>query len=281
MIMAIVIIAVLVVFGALLVLAYSARALRGVQNSMSTNISVTGNANVSVSPNEGSITFAVSTNSTNATMSAQMNAQTTANVRSALLAMGYGNRSVTTNYYSIQPIYCIYNYYTVPIPLPVGSSNTTISEKGNATANNIQHFCTPQSIIGYQTVQSLTLNITAINSTGRLIDTITNAGGNYVSIGFVTFGLNAASDKAAHKQALTAAMDNASIEAGTLAAAANEKISRIVSVTEQAMEYGIYPYSTNNLSATPSGSGAVSTQITPGKIIVAATVSAVYSASPA
>jgi hypothetical protein len=268
-----VIVAVLIVLGIIAVLAclfhvgwraehyyvVNAVGMRGYQ-VLTTNITVTGTANVSVAPNTAFITFSVTTNATNATESARANAKTSANVRSVLLAIGYGNSSVTTNYYSVYPVYCNYYY-------PLTATNGTQGK----------YPCNPQSIIGYQTVQSFTLNTSTINSTGSLLDKITAAGGNAVSISGVSFGLNAAASNAAQNQALQAAMKDASTKAGSIAAAANEEVYRLISVSQQVQQYGIYPYYGALAAATPQNAGAP-TQITPGKIIVEETVQAVFSA---
>ena len=273
------VVAVLVALGSLAVVAYSVHTLWHTQSVLAadlaaphvawqngfTAINVTSTANVSVFPNVGYLSFSITTNSSMANVSQKANAQVSAKVRSVLYSMGLTNSSITTTSYYLQPVYSSICRPPVVQPLSSGSASSNSSSM-------VYPACQWESVItGYQTVQSLQVNVSSVNSTGTVADAVVAAGGNNVSVGSIWFGLSPSSSQLAQQQALLKAAKGAYVKALLIANATGEQVSSLKSISEQSQQYSIMPYY-SYFSAAKS----VPTQITPGRITVSEAVTAQY-----
>jgi len=199
----------------------------GAQTNPAGSIQASGNATISVQPDQATLTAGVVTQATTAQDAASQNATQTAAMIKALTAVLGTNGTIQTIYYSLSPRY----------------SNTSNQAP---------------VIIGYtasNTVQVVTNNL---NLVGPLIDAANQAGGN--NIGGPNFGLQ--NPEPAMQQALAAASKQALAHASAIAAGLGAKIGSVISAHEGTSVTPIVAGAPVAASATPIQTGTVNVSAT-------------------
>jgi uncharacterized protein len=164
--------------------------------AQASTVQATGNANISVNPDQAQITVGVVTDGTTAQDAAQKNASLTTTVLAALKQVLGAAGTVQTATYSVYPRY--------------NTPGTQIA--GYTASNSLQATSNDLSIIG------------------ALIDAANQAGAN--SVGGLSFGLQ--NPEPTKQQALTQAAKIARAHADAIAAGLNAKTGAVVSAQENA-----------------------------------------------
>jgi uncharacterized protein len=193
------------------------------QSATPGTIQASGNATLSINPDQAQISIGVVTQGTTAQDAAQQNATLSTTVQSAIQGVLGANGTIQTIGYSVTPRY-----------------------------NNAQ----PAAIVGYTASNTVQVTMYDLSIIGKLIDTANAAGANSVS--GITFGLRTPDPYVA--QALTAASKQALTYASAIAAGLNGKVGAVVSA-QQGSSYA--PAATNpgvaaGAASTPVQTGAVS-----------------------
>lgn len=171
------------------------------QTQSAGTIQATGNASISVNPDQASIDVSVMTQGATAQQAAQQNASQTNNVIGALKQVLGSSGTVQTVSYSVYP-----NYSTTP-----GQTS---------------------QITGYTVNNTVRATTTDLSLPGPLIDAANQAGAG--SVGNLSFGLQ--NPEPYQEQALTAAAKQAQAHAAAIAAGLGVKAGGIVSAQEGSSE---------------------------------------------
>jgi uncharacterized protein YggE len=193
------------------------------------SIQATGTANISVQPDQATLTAGVVTQATTAQDAGSQNATQTSAMIKALTGVLGTSGTVQTIYYSLSPRY------------------------SNPSTNQ------PPVIIGYTATNTVQVVTNNLNLVGPLIDAANQAGGN--SIGGPFFGLQ--NPDPTIQQALTAASKQALAHAAAIAAGLGAKIGSVISAQEGT---NVMPIVTGTpvagANATPIQTGTVSVSAT-------------------
>src|ERR1035437_5745290 len=195
------------------------------QNS---GIVVTGQGQITATPDIAYLSLGV--NSQEATVAQAQNDANTAMtaVMLVLKNKGIADADITTTGININPVY---NY----------SNNTN-------------------TITGYQVSNTVTVTVRNIGNVSSIIDASVAAGGNFIRVNSISFGV---SDPSPYmKQARAKAMANALDTAGQLATLGGVKLGPPVYITESS---GYYPPSPVYYSASVAAAAAPSTPVNPGQ----------------
>ncbi len=206
--------------------------------AQSTGIWVTGQGQVSATPDTASLTLGVNSQATTVA-EAQNNASTSMNaVIQVLKNKGVADKDITTVGFNIYPTY---NY----------KDNT---------------------ITGYQVSNTIIAKIRNIADAGSIIDAATRAGGNLIRISSISFSIDDPTPFL--KQARQLAVADASAKASQLAGATGAKLGPPTFVTESTGNYVSVPtYFAANTAAAP----VPTTPINPGVTQISVNVQIVYS----
>lgn len=213
-----------------------------------TTLTVTGQGTVVVEPDTASVSFGVTTeDETLATAQTEATATMTA-ILAAVTDAGVAERDVQTVDFSV-------------------SINYDYDDDGNVT-----------SILGYQVSNTVNVTVRQLDALGGILDAVVAQGANNVY--GVSFFVN--DTTAAASQARIAAVEDAMAKANDIASAAGLKVSRVVSIDEQAtapptpVDY--YPAAEMDDSATGS---AMPVPVQAGSTDIMATVYMVFELEPA
>jgi uncharacterized protein YggE len=207
------------------------------QNS---GIVVTGQGQITATPDLAYLSLGV-----NAQSATVAQAQTDANtamtaVMQVLKNKGIADVDITTTGININPIY---NY----------SNNTN-------------------TITGYQVSNTITVTVRKIGDASSIIDASVAAGGNFIRVNSISFGV---SDPTPYtKQARAAAMANAKDTAGQLATLGGVKLGSPVYITESS---GYYPPSPVYYANGAASAKDIATPISPGQTQISVSVTVIYS----
>jgi uncharacterized protein YggE len=191
-------------------------------------IQATGNATLSVNPNQVSLDVTVTTQGSTAQQAAQLNATQTTTVTNALKQLVGGSGTIQTINYNVSPRY------------------------SNSSAQT-------ETIIGYTASNSIRVTSSDLTMAGPIIDTANQAGAT--SVGNLTFSLQ--DPDPARQQALTAAAKQAQAHAAAIAAGVGAKAGATVSAQENAtVSYPIVVGVAGTASGTPVQTGTVSVSAT-------------------
>jgi len=221
----------------------------GTDTSSANSITVSGNGQVSYTPNEALIQVSVQTSNTTAVAATASNARDITSVIKALNGMGISNGSIETQGFSLYANY-----------------------------NSCYSSCIPQ-IIGYSVTNSLVVNITSSDPTelglkaGQVIDTTVKAGANGISL---SFGATNAVLSQLTSQALQNAVASADVQAKAIASSLGVSISGVISAGESSSYYYPETYGTF-AAAAPAATISVPTPIMVGTQTISATVQVIYS----
>ncbi|MDO8577924.1 MAG: SIMPL domain-containing protein [Dehalococcoidales bacterium] len=201
-------------------------------------IVVTGQGQIQATPDIATLTLGVSAQETTVA-AAQNEASTAMNaVMKVLKDKGIADADITTVGFNINPVY---DY----------RSNTPV-------------------ITGYQVTNMITVKIRKIADTSAIIDASATAGGNFIRVNSVGFGVN---DPTPYlKQARAKAMANAIDTAGQLATLGGVKIGLPIYITESS---GYYPPAPMYYASAGMAKD-MATPISPGQTEISVSVTVIY-----
>jgi uncharacterized protein YggE len=237
----------------------------GTGNTAQKIITVNGVGTVETAPDEAILVLAVTNQAATAEQAAKDNADTASRVIDAILGLslskGITKDDITTIDYSLTPVYsqpekCV---TTTEVPQPLGDT------KPQVTCT----ITTPQ-LVGYAVRNAIQVTVKDMNSIGKVLDAATGAGAN--EINGITFTFTSGTYASLQKQALQNAIQDASGQAQTMAAALGVHITGVVSVNPA---YVYRPY----INYKAETSGAASTPIQTGTLQVTVNVQVVYEIS--
>ena len=211
------------------------------QDSQRNTLTVTGSAEITVSPDQAIAYVSVISEKKTAKDAQTANRDVANGVIDALKKWGVNASDIETQTYSLDKIQ------------EWDSNNNRYIEKG------------------YRLTHTLKVTTKRINDVGDLIDTSVNAGANGVDS--ITFSLTNEAEKKALNEVLSKAAVEAKDKAGRLADASGVALGRVASVTEQGNYVPIY-YNTANMKL--DSMAASPTQISPQKVDVSGSVQMVY-----
>lgn len=206
-------------------------------------LSVSGNSEISVAPDEAYVYLKIVTENLDAKKAQAENGETANSVMAALKAWGAKDDQIETSDYSLEKVQ------------EWDSKDSKYVDKGYRVTNIIK------------------VTTAKINDVGSLVDAGVEAGANGVDS--VSFGLSKDSQKAARDNALVKAADAAKQKAQKLADASGTKLGKAITVNEQSYYYAPYQVNVRN-SMYETAAGAAPTPISPQKVSVTSSVSIVY-----
>jgi uncharacterized protein YggE len=155
------------------------------------------------------------------------------------------------------------------IKAKLGGKGTVKVQQGRVQADVVATGGQNPEIIGYQTSNSISVQTTAIDQVGSLIDTAIAAGATRAD--FVTFNLR--DDSKPRSDAIAEACKDAQLKANAAAQALGLKVKRVMRITSVG-DFRPQPVGySGSFSASVVGT---TTPITPGEITVPATVTVTY-----
>lgn len=161
-------------------------------------ISVSGEAEMKVSPDMATISFGVETQADTASAAQRQNASSMNKVISALLGKGIANKDMQTSDFHLSPVY------------------------------EWQENRTRQVLVGYRCNNSLVVIVNDISDIGALIDAATNAGAN--TVGGLSFGVK---DPSVYQDEMLAeAVKDARNKADVMAQAAGVTITGVYRISD-------------------------------------------------
>jgi len=236
----------------------------GTGNTAQKIITVNGVGTVETAPDEAILILAVTNQAATAEQAAKDNADTASRVIDAILGLslskGITKDDITTIDYSLTPVYTS------------ADKCVTIVQPELPPDNKPQVTCTattPQ-LVGYAVRNAIQVTVKDMNSIGKVLDAATGAGAN--EINGITFTFTSGTYANLQKQALQNAIQDASGQAQTMAAALGVHITGVVSVNPA---YVYRPY----INYKAETSGAASTPIQTGTLQVTVNVQVVYEIS--
>lgn len=209
------------------------------QNGQARTITVSGIGVCSVPANEASISIGIETNHKDARAAERQNAQIAKAIQDNLLRLGLKKDAITTNNYSIYPVYD--------------------NQAGKTTG-----------ITGYTVNNSITATITDLTKISGIIDKSIHLGANKVN----AIRFSAKSTDELNKKALQLAVKNAEAKAQAIAASLNKKIVNVTSIAEHSASISQQRFS--NYELKEAAQAHVETPIQAGSIDITATVEAVF-----
>jgi uncharacterized protein YggE len=209
-------------------------------------VTTSGTATVKVDPDKVSVTVGVETRNETAVQAAEANAALMEKVLAALRGLGITDDQISTNWYSVSPVYewrsppCIEIY-----PQPPG--------------------CAPKSeITGYAASNSVTVELDADEDVGRVIDTAVAAGATNVNGAY--FFVSSERQEEIRSSLIEGAIDNARSRADKAAAAVDMAVTGVKSIN---LNDVYFPVFYKDFAATAEGA---STPILPGQQEISMTV---------
>jgi uncharacterized protein YggE len=160
-------------------------------------ITVSGTGRVTTPPDQATLTMGVQMTAPTLAEATQQASANMTRVLDAIKAQGIDPKEIQTSQYNVNPI------------------------------TNYKQGQTPQ-ITGYQVMNVVTVTVNNLDNVGKVLDAGMSAGANY--LGGVNFGV---ADRAPYEMdARTAAVQNATQKAQTLAQAAGVKLGQVLSLSE-------------------------------------------------
>ena len=206
-------------------------------------ITVTGNADLSVQPDQAEIYLSITTESANAKDAQDKNRETSNKVIDTLKNSGVKGVDIETSGYNL-------------------GKKTRWDETQKRYVDD-----------GYSLVHTLKVTTTNLEGSGKIVDAAVLAGANGVES--VSFGLTKESQKKLQTQALMKATEDARSEAQSIASSLGVSLGKVTSVQETNFYYTPYKYDLVALSAGGADAPAPTT-ISPQKVDVTSRVDAVY-----
>jgi uncharacterized protein len=232
-------------------------------------VSTSGTSTTEVRPDQVSVTVGVETNDTTAQDAVSQNANLTAQVITAVRALGINENLIQTSSFSVSPIYeprqplqpCIEIY-----PPPPECE-------------------TRQEIIGYRVTNTVTATLdvpflrmltqpTSDLNAGQVIDAAIGAGANRVDA--VVFFISQDRQQEIRDTLISDAIANARQRANIAAEALGMTVSGVESATLNPIDFPVFSVGVREGSAAGADSVSVPTQILPGQQEVSTTVNVVF-----
>jgi uncharacterized protein len=232
-------------------------------------VSTSGTSTTEVRPDQVSVTVGVETNDTTAQEAVSQNANLTAQVITAVRALGINENLIQTSSFSVSPIYeprqplqpCIEIY-----PPPPECE-------------------TRQEIIGYRVTNTVTATLdvpflrmltqpTSDLNAGQVIDAAIGAGANRVDA--VVFFISQDRQQEIRDTLISDAIANARQRANIAAEALGMTVSGVESATLNPIDFPVFSVGVREGSAAGADSVSVPTQILPGQQEVSTTVNVVF-----
>lgn len=205
------------------------------------SVTVSGEAKIEVMPDKAEVSISIKTDGTTAAEAQQRNAQKAAQVRNALMQLGFNNKdSETTTYY--------------------------LDVKREWRNNQYVE-------VGYQQIHTLKVTLTDLDKVGSVIDAVVSAGAN--SIDGVAFGLQDATKDGIFAELLTKAVGEARGKAERMTRAAGVNIKRVRTLSESG-DYVPMMYASAMKTMSADMAESVPTEINPRKLEIRKTVNVVY-----
>ncbi len=225
-------------------------------------ISVSGEAEKKVSPDQLVLRFSVETTDMDAPVSESRNAEIVNAIKAKLLAIGITEGEIATDYYSMYP-----EYETVYVE-PAKDSRQIIvypypiTEQGNLT--------------GYKTTHSITVKTGQLQSSGQIVSAVAGAGAT--SITEVTFGLKKETRKAIEVELLSLAAADAKDKAARLAFGVDGSLGKTISISSGRVSFPSYykNYATDYAAMAEGGASSPATEIFPEEMTITSSVSASF-----
>jgi uncharacterized protein YggE len=213
-------------------------------------ISVSGTGTASATPDQAQIAFTVRVQDALAANAVGEQAAIVDRVLAALTAMGIAKEAITTNTYSLSPVYNQTDCKEVYCPRP-----TTTGE-----------------IVGYEVVQSIQVTVDDLPRIGSVLDMIVQAG--VTQIDYIGFSFKDATYNSLRAQAYKKAVDNAHGQADAIVGALG---GFVIGIASASTNYWGPLYLLEKGNATGGSTVPPSTPVVPsGSITVTAQVNIVY-----
>lgn len=230
-----------------LVLAFSSRSTVNVASSgqlQKNTVSVSGQAEMSVDPDQAELYVKIETTKTTAKPAKDENSETSEAVESALRKQGVKKEDIETHRYSIRPNY--------RYDRDDGQSHLT----------------------GYTVTNVLKVTTNDMEDIGDIIDAAVDAGAN----GFeqITFGLSDEKQKDVNAAVLLKASDEAKDKAESLAKNLDVSLGKLSSISESNFYYAPYAYPMADVEQAVMAGAKAAVSINPQDVTVRATVNLAY-----
>jgi len=215
-------------------------------NEQKDSMSVSGNSELSVSPDEAQIYLNVLTDANTAKETQSQNRDTTANVMAALKIAGITADNIETTGYNLYK-----------------------KTKWNSTTQDYVE-------TGYELTNTIKITTSDISNVGSLVDVAVNAGANGVD--HVSFTLTKDAERKAKADALLKATVAARDKAENLATTLDIRLGKVLTVQESNFYYTPYDYYNQGLVNYKAdyGNSVTGNTISPQKVDVRSTVSITY-----
>jgi uncharacterized protein len=208
--------------------------------SQQSGISVCGHGKATAKPDQGRLSLGVFANAASAQDARNQAAQVMTNVLAALKSQGVDDQDIQTEYIAIQPQYAY-------------DSGT-------------------QRITGYSATNTVSATIHAVENTGKVIDAVTERGGNNILVNGAQF--SSGSPEQASVEAQKSAVADAKRQAEQVAASAGASIGQAISI--QVGGCGGSQPQPVYYAADKANAGSVTTPVQPGQVNVTVDVAVVY-----
>lgn len=238
----------------------------GAGNPAQKIITVNGVGTVETAPDEAILVLAVTNQAATADQAAKDNADTASRLIGAILGLSSLSKpitkdDITTIDYSLTPVYSQFDKCV---------TTTELLQPPDAKPQVTCNATTPQ-LIGYAVRNAIQVTVKDMNSIGKVLDAATGAGAN--EIDGISFTFTSGTYANLQQQALAKAIQDASGQAQTMAAALGVHITGVVSVSPA---YVYQPYINSKVNTAASGA---STPIQTGTLQVTVNVQVVYEIS--
>jgi uncharacterized protein YggE len=216
-------------------------------------ISVSASATQKVAPDLLEMSLRVQTKSTNAREAQQENARVSAILLGKLKALGVADKDIQTVSYSVDPVYeSAYN---------CDKSGMNCHWDSNLT--------------GYQAVQSLNVDIEALDNGGAVIDAASESGDNETFVDSASFTLKPETRTEMSKALLKEAAKTAKAKAGRIADGLGITLGKVLSASENSY---YQPYYYNSYEKAAGAAVPAATQLSPGQVEMSVSVGVSYEA---
>lgn len=216
-------------------------------------IAVSATVSQKVAPDLLNIQVRVQTEGSNAKKSQEDNAVVSAQLLSAVKALGLQDNDIQTVSYSVQPVY--------------------ESVYGCDSYGKACHY--DYELKGYSTIHSVNLKVTDLGKGGDIIDAAGSAGTNQTFVDYVQFTLKDESRRSLEKSLLQNASAECKSKAQSIAAGLGVSLGNTLSASES-FYYPSPVYKSFYAMEAAGDSSAQSTQLAPGRVDVSATVSSSF-----
>ena len=210
------------------------------QNVGGTTLTVTGNAQTTVNPDQAVVYVQIQTTDISAEEAKNENARIYDDVLTALIKVGIEMKDIETQNYNIYPKYNWSSGY--------------------------------QEIIGYTVSNSMKIITDDFNNVGKIVDAAVDNGG---LISYINFELSNEKSNDYKASMLAEAASDAKKKATAIADGLGKKVGKVVSISTS--DYNYYPYPLYRMEeGVASDVKTVATDIQPENLDISATVSVVY-----